>query len=58
MNMWHARVGHVGVPYIKNKQYLGLISDFSDSCLEKCEIWAESKLTEKSCPSMHRETKS
>ena len=38
MNMWHARVGHVGVPYIKNKQYLGLISDFSDSCLEKCEI--------------------
>ena len=41
---------------IKKMQYLGLISSFSDACLNKCEICAESKLTKKSCTSVERET--
>ena len=47
MNMWHARLAHASVPYIKKVHCLGLISDLTDSCLDICEICAESKLIKK-----------
>ena len=37
-------------------RYLGLISSFTSSHLNKWEICTKSKLTKKSCPSIYRET--
>ena len=50
IDMWHARLGHANISYIKKMRYLGLISATSDACLNKCDICIESKLTKKSCP--------
>ncbi|KAK7287237.1 hypothetical protein RIF29_00393 [Crotalaria pallida] len=47
-DMWHARLGHVSLNYIKKMQALGLISGVSNACLNKCEICLESKSTKKS----------
>ena len=50
IDMWHARLGHANISYIKKMWYLALISATSDACLNKCDICIESKLTKKSCP--------
>ena len=38
-------------------QSLGLIIKINNSCLNKCEIYAEAKLTKKTCASTQRESK-
>ncbi|GMI72561.1 hypothetical protein HRI_000925400 [Hibiscus trionum] len=54
-DLWHARLGHLNVSYLKNMQFLGLISSTNNS-LQKCETCAEAKQTKKSCAPTHRET--
>ena len=49
IDMWHARLRHVSIGYIKKMQSLGLISSTSSTCMNKCEICAKTKLTKKTC---------
>ena len=49
IDMWHARLGHVSICYIKKMQSLDLISSISSTCMNKCKICAETKLTKKTC---------
>ena len=44
ISLWHARLGHVNISYIKKMQSCGLISGVNDK-MDKCEICAETKLT-------------
>ena len=46
-NIWHARLGHVSMSYIKKIKALGLISNINMNNLEKCHICAETKQTKK-----------
>ncbi|OMO54671.1 Integrase, catalytic core [Corchorus capsularis] len=55
MDLWHARLGHVSISYIKKMQSLGLISNLG-KLFDKCLICAETKLTKKTCASVNRET--
>ncbi|XP_071933566.1 uncharacterized protein [Coffea arabica] len=55
ISLWHARLGHVNIGYIKKMQSCGLISGINDN-MDKCEICAEAKITKKSCITVHRET--
>lgn len=55
-DVWHARLGHVSIGYIKKMQVLGLIFGINTICMNKCEISAKTKQTKKSCVSVHRET--
>jgi len=57
-DLWHARLGHVSVSYIKKMRNHGLISGIKNSYLNKCEVCIESKSTKKSCfPVQQRESK-
>ena len=53
----YARLRHVSSGYIKKMQTLGLINNIDYSGLNKCQIYATSKLTRKLCGSITRETK-
>ncbi|XP_071912215.1 uncharacterized protein [Coffea arabica] len=55
ISLWHARLGHVNMSYIKKMQSCGLISGVNDK-MDKCEICAEAKLTKRNCISIQRET--
>jgi len=46
-SIWHTRLGHVNVAYIKKMQSLGLISGLDSNNINKCEICAEAKSTRK-----------
>ena len=47
VDLWHARLGHVNMSYVKKLQQLGIIVANSSTCPNKCEICVESKLTKK-----------
>ncbi|XP_075108911.1 uncharacterized protein LOC142180744 [Nicotiana tabacum] len=49
ISLWHARLGHVNVAYIKKMQSLGLISGLDSNNIDKCEIYVEAKSTNKTC---------
>ncbi|XP_071940012.1 uncharacterized protein [Coffea arabica] len=55
ISLWHARLGHVNMSYIKKMQSCGLISGVNDK-MDKCEICAETKMTKKTCITVQRET--
>jgi len=55
-DIWYARLGHVSISYIKKMQSLGLINGINNSCMDKCEICVETKLSKKTCSSVLRET--
>ena len=56
-DLWHARLGHVSLSYLKKMHSLGLISGFNSSYTNKCEIFAKAKITKKTCAYFNRETK-
>ena len=53
INIWHARLGHVSISYIKKMHNLILISSINNTCMNKCEICVESKRTKKTCDSIY-----
>ena len=55
IDLWHARLGNVSLSYLKKMHSLGLIFGFNSSCMNKCEICAEAKITKKTCVSVNRE---
>ena len=55
-DLWHGRLGHVSMPYIKQMSSIGLISNVKMSDMHKCEVCFESKQTKKSCFSINRES--
>ena len=58
IDLWHARLGHVNMSYVKKKmKELGLIHNMIDSSNIKCEVYIESKSIKKSCKSVERESK-
>lgn len=56
ISLWHARLGHVNVSYLKKMQSLSLISGLDSNNFDKCEICAKAKITKKLCFSVNRET--
>ena len=57
INMWHGGLGHVSIGYFKKIQSFGLISRISSTCMNKCEICTEPKLTRKTYAPINRKTK-
>ena len=56
INIWHGRLGHVNLGYIKKMKESGIINSLSETYMDKCEICAETKITKKPCKSIYRET--
>ena len=57
LDLWHARLGHINFAYIKRMKRFGLLSDFSNSDFEKCDVCVEVKSIKKTCKYVERETK-
>ena len=55
IDLWHARLGHVSISYIKKINTLGLISSSNCSSMNKCEVCVEAKISKKTCTSVKRE---
>ena len=47
VDLWHARLGHVNMSYVKKMKELGLIHNIIDFSNIKCEVCVESKSTKK-----------
>jgi hypothetical protein len=56
INVWHGRLGHVNLGYIKKMKESGIINSLSETNMDKCEISAEAKITKIPCKSIYRET--
>ena len=56
IDVWHGRLGHVNLGYIKKMQECGIINSLSEANMNKYEICAETKITKKPCKSITRET--
>ena len=56
IDLWHARLGHVNMSYVKKMKELGLIHNITDFSNIKCEVCVESKSTKKSCKTVERES--
>jgi len=56
LSMWHGRLGHVGMSYVKKMEQLGLISNLINDETYKCEICVESKHTKKKPIPVERKT--
>ena len=56
IDLWHGRLCYVNFSYIKKIKESGLLSNFSISEIEKCDVYIESKSTKKSCKPVERET--
>jgi len=55
IDLWHARLEHVSLFYLKKINSLGLISSLNSLFMNKCEIYVEAKITKKTCASVKRE---
>jgi hypothetical protein len=55
IDIWHGRLGHVNLGYIKKMKESGIIKSLSETNMDKCEICAETKITKKPCKSIYRE---
>ena len=55
IDVWHGRLGHVNLGYIKKMQECGIINSLSEANMDKYEICAETKIIKKSCKSITRE---
>ena len=44
IDVWHARLGHVNLGYIKKMKGCGIINSLSEANMNKCEICAKLKL--------------
>ena len=55
IDIWYSRLRHVNISYIKGMQNHGIISNINHTCMNKCEICVESKITNKTCHSIYRE---
>ena len=53
-DIWHGRLGHVNLSYIKKMVQLSLILKLSLKNHGICEACVESKTTKKSCKSIER----
>lgn len=49
IDLWHGKLGHVSILYVKKMQSLSLISSIKNECFNKCEICVETKSTKKTC---------
>ena len=56
IDVWHGRLGHLNLGYIKKMKECGIINSLGEANMEKCEICAETKITKKSCKSVTRES--
>ena len=56
IDLWHAKLGHVSLSYLKKMNSLDLIFCLNSSSMNKCEICVETKITKKTCASVKRET--
>ena len=56
IDLWHARLRHVNLSYIKKMNYLGLISSLNYSSMNKYEIYVEAKITKKIYASTKKKT--
>lgn len=52
IDIWHGRLGHVNYSYIKKIKDFSLLSNFSDTEINKCEICTELKFIKKTCKSV------
>ena len=57
IDVWHGRLGHINLGYIKKMKESGIINTLSEANMDKCEICAETKITKKPCKSVTRESK-
>lgn len=57
LSMWHGRLGHIGMSYVKKMEQLGLISNLINDETYKCEICVESKQTKKKPKPVEKKTK-
>ena len=55
-DLWHGRLGYVSNSYIKKMQTIELIYGINVSCMNKCDICVEAKLTRKPCILVERES--
>ena len=55
IDVWHGRLGHVNLGYIKKMKECGIINLLSEANMDKCEICAKTKITKKPCKSITRE---
>ena len=56
INIWHSRLGHVNLGYIKKRKETKIINSLSETNIDKCEICAETKITREPCKSITRDT--
>ena len=56
IDVWHGRLGHVNLGYIKKIKGCGIINSLSEANMDKCEICAKTKITKRPCKSITRET--
>ena len=56
IDVWHGRLGHINLGYIKKMKECGIINSLSEANMKKCEICAETKITKKPCKSVTRES--
>ena len=57
IDVWHGRLGHISLGYIKKMKEYGIINSLSEANMEICEICAETKITKKPYKSVTRESK-
>ena len=56
IDVWHGRLGHVNLSYIKKMKECGIINSLNEANMDKSEICAETKITKKHYKSITRET--
>ena len=56
IDVWHGRLGHINLGYIKKMKECVIINSLSEANMEKCEICAETKITKKPCKSVTRDS--
>ena len=56
IDVWHGRLEHVNLGYIKKMKECGIINSLSEANIDKCEICAETKITKKPGKSITRKT--
>ena len=56
IDVWHGRLEHINLGYIKKMKESGIINTLSEANMDKCEICTETKITKKPCKSVTRES--
>ena len=56
IDLWHARLRHVSLSYLKKMNSIGLISSLNSSSMNKYGICVKAKITKKTCAFLNRET--